>query len=84
MNAAQWRKLGYKTIFRGDMVYLYRPLSGVTIRTAINHGDWMTHDDVNKPPWEKNVPPLPDFEETARKCYCGDFLCDFCAGRRKP
>ena len=38
MTAKEWWELGYKTIFRNGMVYLYRPLSGVVISTPIDGG----------------------------------------------
>lgn len=92
MNAEQWRSKGYKTIFRNGRVYLYRPMTGITISTDVKKGDWMNYDNVNEVPWSKQdvnfmgTPLADDFITTAQNCYCdqGVGLCDFCAGIRRP
>ena len=92
MNAAQWRELGYKTIFRWGRIYLVRPMTGTCICTSIGNGDWMLFDNVNKEPWLK-VPEgimglttnlMQDIEQTIQSCYCdqGVGTCDFCSGVR--
>ena len=89
MNARRWRKRGYKVIFRHGTLYLYRPSTGVTVRTAIDKGGWMEHDNVNKAPWESlpagdATPGLPPPNQITEHCYCdeGVSVCDFCGGVR--
>jgi len=85
MNAQQWRKLGYVVIFSDELVWLYRPQSGVVLTTPNDNGDWMLRDDVNRD-W-KHAPETPLIKAIARDCYCSslpDGSCDFCTGTRTP
>lgn len=94
MNARDWRKQGYKTVFDCGTVYLYRPMSGVVIHTRVENGRWMEHENVNRAPWvlePLGIDGLPAqlrqrFEYIREHCYCdkGVDLCDFCAQVRKP
>jgi hypothetical protein len=89
MTSKQWREAGYRTIFRDGYVYLYRPLSGITIRTENRRGKWMEYNDINKHPWEKLGDCATQFEHIAEACYCdsmGGYIhtCDFCQGIREP
>jgi hypothetical protein len=92
MNAKQWRKAGYKTIFRMPLVFLYRPRVGLVFDTAVKNGEWMSHDDLSHEPWhcvEGGIDGLApdveaDFRACAEHCYCdkGVDICDFCSGIR--
>jgi len=89
MNATQWQELGYKTILRDENIFLYRPMSGIVIRTRIDNGKWMEYDNLNDFPWIKGSETVSD--DTMEKlaiiadhCYCGQVrLCDFCSGLRR-
>lgn len=95
MNATEWRKAGYKTIFRWNRVVLYQPLSGMVAHTPVAGGRWMDSDDIHCYPWTiepdgiESLPPVcqDDLRLTAAYCYCDKSaadLCDFCAGLRTP
>ena len=94
MNSQQWRRIGYKTVFKGGQIYLYRPQSGVLLHTPVKNGEWMLHDNVNRPPWireDKGIDGIPEplqsqIRSIAEECYCdtsgGINTCDFCSGVR--
>lgn len=92
MSPADWRKKGYKTIFRGGYIFLASP-TGKTVYTNVNYGEWMNYEDVTGVPWhslshdpEVNRRFYWDIQRAIMACYCHqlDSICDFCAGIRSP
>ena len=82
MNTKQWRKLGYKTMFRSGrdwfnefFILLYRPATGITIAAPVDNGRWMQFNDVNKKPWQHITEQLTkeqadNLRRSAEDCYC--------------
>ena len=93
MNAIDWRKEGFKVLFRVDTVLLVNVPCEMVHVAPNNGGQWTTHDDLTSFPWEtRRIVNLPihsrdDVMATVAGCYCDtlvDSTCDFCSGCRTP
>lgn len=93
MNAIDWRREGFKVLFRGDRVILVNVPCELVHVAPNNGGAWTALDDLTAFPWEtRQIKELPtdtrnDVTATVAACYCSslvDSTCDFCSGCRKP
>jgi hypothetical protein len=87
MNSKQWRAQGYRTIFRGGLIFLFRPSTSGAVVADLAKGAWMRFDDLAAARWcAATARELAEIRAIVPSCYCdqGVDTCDFCSGLRVP